>query len=173
MRIILFVLLGVLSIVLTGSVLSIANIAGIVPDLLLLVALSVVFLEKTPAGIIFAGIGGIVYDIMFSYYIGINALSYVLTVAIAYAILRKMTRVRPLVLAGVGFCATIVRELVMAAAVTAVGYEYNFFYMLVRYILPGALVTAVLILPAYYLIRILYLRNWMTPTKSPYDDFLK
>jgi rod shape-determining protein MreD len=173
LRIILFVLLGVLSIVLTGSVFSFANIAGIAPDLLLLVALSVVFLEKTPAGILFVGIGGIVYDIMFSYYIGINALSYVLAVSIAYAVLRKMTRVRPLILAGVGFGGYVVRELVMAATVAAVGYQYSFFYMLVRYILPGALMAAVLMLPVYYLIRILYTRNWMTPTKSLYDDLLE
>ena len=48
-------LLGALGIVLTGSVFSFANIAGIAPDLLLLIALSVVFLEKTSAGILFAG----------------------------------------------------------------------------------------------------------------------
>jgi len=173
LRIILFALLGVFSLVLTGSVFSVANIAGIVPDLLLLISLSVVFLEKTPAGIIFAGIGGIVYDIMFSYNIGIYALSYVLTAAIAYAVLRNMNRVRPIILAGVGFGAYIAREMIMAGMAAALGYEYNLLYMLVRFILPGALMTAALLIPAYYLIRILYLRNWMTPTRSPYEDFIK
>ncbi len=173
MRIILFVLLGVLGVVISGSVFSFANIAGIAPDLLLLIALSVVFLEKTPAGIIFAAGSGLLYDVMFSYYIGINALSYVLAVSLAYAVLRNMTKVRPIVLAGVGFGAYIVREAVMAAVVAAAGYDFNFLYMLARYILPGALMTAVLMIPAYYLMRILYLKNWMTPTKSVYDDFLK
>ncbi len=173
MRIILFALLGAAGIVLTGSVFSVANIAGIAPDILLLIALSVVFLEPTPAGILFAGISGIVYDIMFSYYIGINALSYVVAVAIAYAVLRNMKKTKPFYLAGVGFGAYIVRELVMAAAVSAIGYQYNFLYMLVRYILPGALMTAVLMIPAYYLIRILYVKNWITPTKSVYDDLVK
>jgi rod shape-determining protein MreD len=173
LRIILFILLGAAGIILSGSVLSVVNIAGITPDLLLLTALSVVFLEKTPAGILFAGIGGIVYDIMFSYYIGFYALSSVLAVSIAYAILRRMKRVRPLILAAVGFGAFIVQQMVMAAVVAAVGYEYSFFYMLLRFILPGALITAVLMLPAYYLIRILYVKNWMTPTKSLYDDFIE
>ncbi len=173
MRIVLFILLGAGSIVLSGSVLSVANIAGIVPDLLLLISLSVVFLEKTPAGILFAGISGIVYDIMFSYYIGFYALPTVLAVSIAYAVLRGMKKVRPVILAGVGFGAFIVQQMMMAGIVAAVGYEYNFLYMLVRFILPGALIAAVLMLPAYYLIRILYMRNWMTPTKSLYEDFME
>jgi rod shape-determining protein MreD len=168
----LFALLGVLGVVLSGSVFSVANIAGIAPNLLLLIALCVVFLEKTPAGIIFAAGSGLLYDIMFSYYIGINALSCVLAVSIAYAILRKMTKVRPVFLAGVGFGAYIVQETVTAAVVAAAGYDFNFFYMLARYILPGALLNAALMIPAYYLMRLLYLRNWMTPTKSVYDDFL-
>ena len=173
MRYILFILLGVFSIVLPGSVFSFANIGGIVPDVLLITALSVVFLEKTSASILYAAIFGIVYDVMFSPYVGLNALAYVVTVAIAYAILRNMPRIRPVFFAVVGFFAYAAKELVLAAVVGFTGNEFDFLYMLVRFILPGALLSAVLMYPVYYLIRIFYIRNWMTPTKSLYDDFLE
>jgi cell shape-determining protein MreD len=143
--------LGAVSIVLPGSVFSFANIGGIVPDVLLITALCVVFLEKTPASIVYAGIVGIVFDVMFAPYVGFNALGYVITVSVSY----------------------LMKELILAPVVGFTGIEFDFLYMLVRYILPGALVTAVLLYPAYYVIRIFYIRNWMTPTKSLYDDFLE
>ncbi len=173
MRYILFILLGVVSIVLPGSVFSFANIGGIVPDVLLITALCVVFLEKTSASIVYAGIVGIVFDVMFAPYVGFNAIAYVITVSVSYAVLRNMTRVRPFYFAIVGFAAYLMKELILASVVGFTGIEFDFLYMLVRYILPGALVTAVLLYPAYYVIRIFYIRNWMTPTKSLYDDFLE
>lgn len=173
MRYILFILLGVVSVVLPGSVFSFANIGGIVPDVLLVTALCVVFLEKTSASILYAAIAGIVFDVMFAPYVGFNALAYVLTVAIAYGILRNMTRIRPVYLGAAGFAAYIAKELILAAVVSFTGIEFDFLYMLARYVLPGAFVAAVLIYPAYYVIRILYTRNLMTPTKSLYDDFLE
>lgn len=173
MRYILFILLGVASIVLPGSVFSFVNIGGIIPDVLLITALCVVFLEKTPASIVYAGIVGIIYDIMFAPYIGFNALAYVLTVSIAYAILRNTTHIRPFVLGIIGFSVYAVKELILAAIVVFTGNEFDFLYMLARYILPGALLSAALVYPAFYVIRIFYIRNWMTPTKSLYDDFLE
>ena len=173
MRYVLFILLGALSIVLPGSVFSFINIGGIIPDVLLITALCIVFLEKSSSGILYAGIVGIVYDILFSPFIGMNALAYVLVAAIAYALLRGMNKVKPIFIGVFGFGSYIAKELILAVVVTATGTEFDFFYMLARYILPGALVAAALMYPAYYLIRILYIRNWMTPTKSLYDDFLK
>jgi rod shape-determining protein MreD len=173
LRYILFVLLGAVSIILPGSVFSFANIGGIVPDILLVTALCIVFLEKTSASILYAGITGIVFDVMFAPYVGFNALAYVITVAIAYAILRNMARMRLVYLAAVGFAAYIAKELILAAVVGLTGIEFDFLYMFVRYILPGAFVSSVLMYLAYYVIRILYTRNWMTPTKSLYDDFLE
>ena len=166
-----FILLGCASFIFTGSIFSFANIGGIVPDLLLLIALSTVFMEKTSAPIVFAAVTGLIYDVMFSSYIGFYALSYTLTIAIAYMLLRKMERMKPFLLALIGFAAYIVKESVQAGIVSALGVDFSYFYMIVRYILPGALVTAVLMYPAYYLIRILYVRNLMSPTKSLYDDF--
>jgi rod shape-determining protein MreD len=172
-RYVLFILLGIVSIVLPGSVFAFANIGGIIPDLLLIIALCVVFLEKTASGIIFAAVAGIAYDVMFSSYIGLNAFAYVLVAAIAYAILRKLARATPLHLAIAGFFAYFAKELVLAFVNFLLGLNYDFFYMLARYILPGALITAALMIPAYYLIRILYMMNWMTPTKSLYEDFME
>ena len=173
MRYVLFVLLGLASIVLPGSVFNFVNIGGIIPDILLLVALSVIFLEKPGAGIVFAASAGIAYDIMFSSYLGLYAFAYVLVAAIAFAMLRKMARVKPLYLAIAGFCAYIAKELILAFIILMLGTNYDFFYMLARYILPGGLMTAGLIIPAYYLIRVFYIMNWMAPTKSLYEDFIK
>lgn len=173
MRYVLFVLLGIASIVLPGSVFNFANIGGIIPDILLVTALSIVFLEKTGAGIVYAASAGILYDVMFSSYIGLNAFAYVLVAAVAYAILRSMARAKPLYLAIAGFCAYVAKEFILAFVIFLLGGNYDFLYMLVRYILPGALVAAALMIPIYYLIRLFYIMNWMTPTKSSYEDFME
>ncbi len=173
MRYVFFALLGFASIVLPGSVFNFANIGGVIPDILLITALSVVFLEKTSAGIVYAAVCGIVYDIMFSSYVGLNAFAYVLIAAVAYALLRNMARAKPLYLAIAGFGTYIAKELILAFVIFLMGSNYDFFYMMARYMLPGALVTAVLMIPAYYLIRLFYIMNWMTPTKSLYEDFLE
>ena len=173
MRYVFFILLGVVSIVLPGSVFSFINIGGIIPDLLLIISLCIVFLEKSASGIVFAAVAGIVYDVMFSSYIGLNAFAYVMTAAIAYGVLRNMKRTKPLYLAIAGVTAYIAKELILAFVIFTLGCQYNFFYMLARYILPGGLVTAALIIPAYYLIRLFYIKNWMTPTKSLHEDFLE
>lgn len=172
MRYILFILLGIVSIILPGSVLAFANIGGIIPDILLITALSVVFLERTGAGIVYAAVAGIAYDVMFSSYIGLNAIGYVLVIATAYAILRNMKRTKPVYLAIAGFGAYIAKELILAFIIILLRCNYDFFYMLVRYILPGGLVSALLMFPAYYLIRLFYIMNWMTPTKSLYEDLM-
>lgn len=173
MRFVLFVLLCVLCLVLQGSVFSVANIGGIVPDLLLVVSLCVVLLEKTSAGIVFAAAAGMLYDILFSPYLGFNAFACTLTVAVAYAVLRGMERPRPFYQAAVGFAAYIAEQLIAAAIIAAAGNRFDFLYMLARYMLPGALMTAALMYPSYWLLRILYQRNWLKPRKPMHEDFLK
>ena len=77
-----------------------------------------------------------------------------------------MSRTKPLYLAVAGFAAYIVEQFILAVVILIMGGQFDFFSILLRYILPGALMTAVLMYPAYYLIRIFYIQNWMTNSKS-------
>ena len=88
MRYIVFALLGAGSLFLCGSIFGYITIAGLVPDLLMLISLCIVLNERTAAGMVFAAVFGLLFDGLFSPVMGGNALAYTVSVAIVYYALR-------------------------------------------------------------------------------------
>ena len=171
MRYIVFVLLGAGSLFLCGSIFGyITTIAGLVPDLLMLISLCIVLNERTAAGMVFAAVFGLLFDGLFSPVMGGNALAYTVSVAIVYYALRTQQRIRIWTPALVGFFGYLLKECVLAVIAFAMGNEYSFFYMFFRFMLTGALLCAGLMIPAYYLMHKLYSNAWMRPRKSLSDD---
>lgn len=173
MRYIVFVIIGVLSVVLSGTVFSVINIAGICIDLLLLCILSILLREKTAMAIGFAVVFGIMYDILYSGVLGLNAFAYAVTAAVIYAVLRKKSNVNFLNIFCVGLIGYILKELIMAVCVSFMGADFSMLYMLRRYILPGSALMALLLFPSYYLMGRLYVNSWMLPNSTSDNEDIK
>ena len=165
MRYVIFAVMGCVSLILSGSFFGYSTIAGLVPDLILLIALCIVLNEQTAMGMIFAAIFGFLFDDLFSSALGSNALAYTISVALIFVVLRRVEKIKIWLPAVVGFSAYIIKELILAIIVFAMGTEFDLFYMLYRFILPGALLTAGLMIPAYYIMRWLYSFPWIRPRK--------
>ena len=171
MRYVVFAAMGIVSLVLCGSFFGYATIAGLVPDLILLIALCILLNEHSAMAIVFAVIFGLLFDDLFSPALGGNALAYTISVAIIFISLKKVEHIRVWTPAIVGFSAYIIKELIIALIVFAMGTQFDLFYMFYRFILTGALLTAGLMIPAYYLMRWLYSFPWMRPRRT-YDNGL-
>jgi len=169
LRYVIFAVMGCVSLILCGSFFGYATIAGLVPDLIMLIALCILLNEHSAMAIVFAAIFGLLFDDLFSPVLGGNALAYTISVAIMFAALRKVEHIRIWVPAVVGFSAYIIKELIIALIVFAMGTEYDLFYMFYRFILTGAFLTAGLMIPVYYVMRWLYTFPWMRPRRDRDD----
>ncbi|MDL2236940.1 rod shape-determining protein MreD [Christensenellaceae bacterium OttesenSCG-928-K19] len=172
MRYVVFVLLGVFGVILSGSFTTGIAIAGIQVDLLLLIIVSIALLDKTSAPIIFAAAAGLFMDIMYSPVLGVYAISYSVAAALVTLVFRNTARFNFLMLLASGAGAYLVKELVMAATVYILGSRFSLLGMLVRYILPAAVLNGVLLLIAYLIFSKLYQTSWMKPkVRRVGDDF--
>lgn len=170
MRYIVFAVIGAVSVILSGSVFSVAQIAGIAPDILILTIAGIVLLEKSTFPVIYAAIWGIVYDILYSTVLGMNAFAYAMAAVVLLFALRKFSRINPIMIAGAGFIAYFVKEIVLGICVVAQGADPYMAYMFIRYILPGSAICAALMFPAYLLMNKLYSNSWMRPSVRNIDD---
>lgn len=166
MRYIVFALLGILSVILSGTVFGVISVAGICIDLLFLCILSILLWEHTAAPVLFAAVFGLLYDVLYSGVLGLNAFAYAAAALILFAVLRKRTNINVMHILAVGIGGYIIKEVLLAVCVAAMGVDFNTGYMLRRYILPGSVITAGLLFPAYYLIGKLYSHSWMLPNNT-------
>lgn len=152
MRTLVLFLLGFFGVVLSGSCAPLLEIGSIAVDLLLLMIVPLALLERSAMPILFAALTGFVLDMMYSTIIGMSSLAYTLTAAVIYFLCRRAPRLNFFMVFGAGIGAALLKELIMAAVVTAAGVQgINFIQLLMRIILPGALLTGVLVIPSYWL----------------------
>ena len=170
MRYVPFAGFGFLAVNLCGSVFGYATIAGLVPDLILILAIAIMFNEHSLMPIIFAAVFGFIYDDLFSPVLGGNALAYTVSIILLYIALRKSERIRFWMPALAGFGCYIVKELILAIIVFALGRQFDLLYMMLRFILPGAGLTAGIMIPMYYLFKKLYTVSWIRPRRKYADD---
>ncbi len=171
MRVVIFILLGSVSVILSGSLTSGLNIAGIQVDLLLLICVSLALLERDSVPVIFAAATGLMMDIMFSDVLGVYAICYTAVVALVLAIVRRTDRLKVAYLFVVGALGYIIKELILALVVYLLGARFDMIYMVVRYILPAAALNGALLFIVYWLLWMLYRKSWMR-RKSEYEDDL-
>ncbi len=170
MRYIVLVLIGSLSVVVSGSLITGIDLAGMQLDLVLLITVSLALIEKTSMPIVFAALTGLFMDILFSTVLGVYAISYTVTTATVFFLFRHSTRFNFLFLFAAGAGAYLVKEVMMGVVVYALGARFDFLSLLARYTLPSALLAGGLIFPAYWLLSRLMKRNLMRPRKSYLSD---
>ncbi len=171
MRYFVLALLGVFSVILSGSFLSGFDAAGIIVDLPLLIIIPLALIEKTSMPIIFAALTGIFMDILFSPVLGVYAIGYTLIAALCALIFRKIIRFNAVSLFLTGAGAYILKECVMAAAAYIMGVRFSISVLFVRSILPSAALNGALLLLSYFLISKLYAKEFMkTRSARNLDD---
>ena len=163
MRYVVLVLFAIVSTILSGSVFSGLNLAGIQVDIVLLIVLALALVDKSGAAIIFAAGTGLFMDIMYSTVLGVYALSYTVAAAIVFLAFRNKEKFNVLILLLVGAAGYVIKETVMALIVYVLGARFDFLSILVRYTLPTAALTGGLLIVAYLLFARLYKNGWMRP----------
>ncbi|MGI6152533.1 MAG: rod shape-determining protein MreD [Christensenellaceae bacterium] len=169
MRYVVLVLLGAVSALLSGTVLTANNTGGLHIDIVFLLAGSLMLREKSAMPIVFAALSGLLLDIFYSTVLGVYALSYTVSIAAIYIAIRNRKRpgLPEALITGAGGYA--IRELMVGLIVYILGARFELGYMMIRYILPSMLVNAGLMMLFYWLMGKLLKNNWMRP-RVVYDE---
>lgn len=152
MRLLVLAAIGFFGVVLAGSCAPLLEIAGIPIDLVLLLIVPLALLERSGTAVVFAAAAGFLQDLMYSTVMGMSSLCYTLVAALIYFLSLRSDRLNFLMVFGAGIGAYLLKNLLMAVVVSAIGvHGYNFMQLMVRSVLPGALIAGALGLPVYWL----------------------
>lgn len=162
MRYIVIIAIALLSALITGGVSPQLPIFGAEPDILLVAMLAMQLREKTLTPVIVCSVSAIFIDAFYAHAIGYYSLPYAVVGVIVFAIFRKR---RMFIYAPSLICAAawLVKDVLSAVIAFFLGNSFDFSYIFVHSTLPGMLVNAVLIFPAYLLMLLLYKNNFMVP----------
>ena len=164
MRVIVLAAIAVVNLIFTGAVFPNINIAGLAPDLIICTMTSIVILEKRMTGAVIGLICGLLLDLLFSGAIGFYTLPYFITGAILYAAVRGIPFLDRFFLPmGIVAGAYLFRELLSALFTYMLGSTFSFGHMLVRYMLPEMLITAVFMVPIHLLLSRIYRSSSIRP----------
>ena len=135
------------------------NIAGVVPDCVL-----VVIVCATEAAAVGCA-AGLVIDILFGKAVGINAIAYMVAGSVGGIFYKKYFADNMIIpVLTVGVCAFL-KENLMAILTRMVGGRFSYFGMLITYMVPSALMSAALCIPAHALLK----PRLMLSAKKRYD----
>ena len=152
MRFLVLTALGLVGVLFAGSCAPILEIAGIPVDPILLIIVPLAQLDRSGLPIILAAAMGFLLDLMYSTVMGMSMLCYTLTAALVYFASRRAERLNFLMVFGAAAGAYLLKDLIMTAVVVAVGvHGFDFVQLLVRFILPGALIQGLFGLVTYWL----------------------
>ena len=171
MRYVVLVIMSVVGTILSGSVFSGLNIAGIQVDIVLLLILALSLAEKDAMPVIFAAATGLLMDLVYSDTLGMFALSYTAAAVAALLTVRKIEKINLPSLFAAGFSGYVIKELTMALIVFAQGARFDLGAILLRYTLPAAALNGGLLIVAYWLVMKLYRNAWMRPRIPRAEDF--
>ncbi len=129
------------------------NISGIRPDAIIALTASLGVLLGMKKGALFGLITGLVADVLFSPMVGLSAMGYMFTGLVGGAFYQKYYADNIIIPALVAAVGAIFKECVMAAACAIGGAAFGFFAVLGTYILPCALLSAVMCMPVHALMR--------------------
>jgi len=167
MRYVMLFITGVICLIFTGAVFPNLNIYGIAPDIIICCITSIAVLDKTMAG---AGLGlvcGLMLDLIFTGAIGAFALPYMIVGAALYFAVRPMRYINAVLTpAALTVGAYLIKELISTVIIYTMNIQFSFGHMLVRYILPEALATGILML----LVHLIFRRIYRSSAVKPHDD---
>ncbi len=157
MRYIVLAAIVVINLIFTGAVFPNINIADLAPDLIVCTMASIAILEKRMTGAVIGLICGLVLDLLFSGAIGFFALPYLITGAVLYPVVKQISFIdRFLVPMGVAAGAYLLRDILSALLTYMLGSTFSLGHMIIRYILPEMLLTAVFMIPVHLLLSRIY-----------------
>ena len=170
MRYVFFAAVIIVNLIFTGAVFPNINIAGIYPDLIMCTVISISLIEKSMAGAMVGLISGLVLDLFFSGTIGLYALPYFIVGAATFFIAKNLKYIDRFLLP-ISFVigGYFLKEIISSLLVYMLGVDFTFTRMFVRFMLPEAFMTGLLML----LIHLLFLRIFRSSSmklKSS-DDF--
>ncbi len=169
MRYLVFCLLGLLGVVVSGST---AYLMGpIYVDIALLLVMAVALVEKPVTPVVFAAATGLFMDIMYSSNIGMHALSYTVVALIAQMLFGNMKKQNVLTVFLVGMGGFILNDVITGIFAYVQGVRTDFLEMALRSILPSAILSGALLIIVYFLINKLLAQGWMKRKSHHGDDF--
>jgi len=146
-----------ISLIFTGAVFPNINIYGVAPDVIICTAVSIAILEKSMTGAGLALVCGLFLDVLFSGAIGLYSIPYLVAGAVVYFVMQYVNYLDKYLLPALfAIGAYIVKELATALVVYMIGDSFAFGHMLVRFILPSALSTGLLMLLIHLIFRRIY-----------------
>lgn len=157
MRYLVLFVVAIVNLIFTGAVFTNINIAELAPDIIICTITSIAILEKSMIGAIMGLSCGLVLDLLFSPAMGIYAIPLFITGAILYFVLNNMNYIDRFLLPfffAIG--AYLIKELISALIANMMAYSFSFWQMLVRFILPEALMTGIFMLLVHTIMRRIY-----------------
>ena len=170
MRYVFFAAVTIVNLIFTGAVFPNINIAGIYPDLIMCTVISISLLERSMAGAMVGLASGLMLDLLFSGTIGLYALPYFIVGAAMSFIAKNIKYIDKFLLPTIFvFGGYFVKEIISSLLVFLLGVEFSFSHMFIRFMLPQAFETGVLMFLVHLIFRRLF-RSSSMKLKSR-DDF--
>ncbi len=170
MRYLVMIAIALLCALITGGVSPQLTLIGAEADLVIVFMLAMELEERTVTPVIVFSVAAIFMDAFYAGAIGYYSFPYLVTGLLVYAVFAKKSVNAffgpPLICAG----AYIAKEIITGIIAFFLGNTFDFFYILVHFVLPGAALNAVLIFPAYLIMRLLYKPSFMAPRNSSLRD---
>jgi rod shape-determining protein MreD len=139
-----FIILLLTALLLQTSVLEIVSVAGVKPDLIMLIVVLNGFLLGPREGAFLGYIGGIVEDLFVGEYIGLNAISKMAAGYLAGVAGERLYKENMLVATGVTFFSTVAGLLVNYLLLFYLDLQVSPYYALLRLTIPTAIYTSLL-----------------------------
>lgn len=172
MRTVVLAAIGILASILAGSWAQILEIAGIQVDIILLIMVSFALADRTVMPVVFAACTGLFLDILYSTVIGCTALAYTLAAAAIYFAAQRAERINLLMVLSAGAAAYVLKNIVIAVVLRTLDVPVpDLPTLFIRYILPGAGMTALFMIPAYWLLSKLLRQRFMRIRRKMADEF--
>lgn len=169
MRYFVIILLGVLSVIISGSV---APLMGAIRvDIVLLLIMSIALAEKPALPVAFAAATGLFMDVMYSTNFGMHALSYTIIAIGAQVLFGNIKKVNILTVLIAGVTGFILNDFITGIFAYAQGARFVVTDMVLYSILPSAILNGVLLIVACFFVSKLFNKNWMRRKSRRGDDF--
>lgn len=162
MRILIYAGILILSCALQTTVLAGIQLWGLQIDLLLPLVISIALINGWFTGGWFGLFGGLILDVTVGKYLGLYALCYMLVGVIAGLFAQRRVAYGVLLPAAMAVGGSLVKECMLLVIIRILGVRVGALHMLIRVVLPGALLCGVWMLGIHPLMRLLHRWRWMT-----------
>ncbi len=143
------------------------DLFGIRPDTLLILVVLFAILGGASRGVIAGVIGGLAVDVMLGVYVGLTPLLYLIVGVLAGLFYKRYYANNILLPAFVAGAGVILKEALTGLFLMLMGSRFNFALMMVRYVVPSALMSAGVSIPLFLLYRYLFARQ--TKRRARYE----